>query len=131
VRGGVFDDVSADLRICFAHGGGSFPFWLGRMDNAWHQRRDAVGTSALPPSAYTGRFSVDSVVFDPRALRLVVDTLGGESVMVGSDHPYALGERPAGAVVTRADFLDDVQRGAIMRGNAERYLGRHLPTSSA
>lgn len=131
VLGGVFDDVSSDLRICFAHGGGSFPFWLGRMDNAWHQRRDVVGVSALPPSAYTGRFSVDSVVFDPRALRLVVDMLGAESVMVGSDYPYALGERPAGAVVTRADFLDDLQRSAIMRENAERYLGRPLPTLSA
>lgn len=127
VLGGVFDDVGAELRICFAHGGGSFAYWLGRMDNAWHQRPDVIATSAAPPSSYVGRFSVDSVVFRPEALRLLVDTLGAGSVMVGSDYPYPLGERPVGAVVDRAQFLDQEQRAMIRRGNAERFLGIDLP----
>ncbi|MGH3585500.1 MAG: amidohydrolase family protein, partial [Pseudonocardia sp.] len=125
--GGVFDDVGEDLRICFAHGGGSFAYWLGRMDNAWHQRPDLIATSAAPPSSYVGRFSVDSVVFAPESLRLLVDTLGAESVMVGSDYPYPLGEHPVGAVVDRSDFLDPRQRAMIRRENAERYLGLTLP----
>ncbi len=130
ILGGVFDDVPGTLRICFAHGGGSFAFWLGRMENAWHQRHDVIGTSALPPSSYVGRFSVDSVVFDERALRLLVDTLGAEQVMVGSDYPYPLGERPAGSVARRAAFLDDRQRALVLRGNAERFLGRSLPAAA-
>lgn len=81
-----------------------------------------IGTSELPPSAYLDRFSVDTVVFDPRPLRVLVETLGAEQVMVGSDYPYPLGERPVGAVVDRADFLTDAQRHAIRRGNAERFL---------
>ena len=76
ILGGVFDQVDESLRICFAHGGGSFAFWLGRMDNAWRARNDVIGTSAEPPSRYIGRFYVDSVVFDERALRLLVDTVG-------------------------------------------------------
>ncbi|MYR40446.1 amidohydrolase family protein [Streptomyces sp. SID5910] len=123
VLGGVFDRIDERLRICFAHGGGSFAFWLGRMENAWHGRNDVVGTSEYPPSHYVGRFSVDSVVFDDRALRLLVDTLGEDSVMVGSDYPYPLGERPVGEVVRKSGFLTEQARHKITRGNAERYLG--------
>jgi aminocarboxymuconate-semialdehyde decarboxylase len=123
VLGGVFDRVPESLRICFAHGGGSYAFWLGRFENAWHRRPDLIATSALPPSAYAGRFSVDSVVFDAAPLRTLVDVLGASQVMIGSDYPYPLGERPVGEVLRNADFLDDDQREAIVRGNALRFLG--------
>lgn len=126
VLGGVFDRVGPELRICFAHGGGSFAFWVGRMDNAWRQRNDIVGTSLHLPSHYLDRFSVDSVVFDERALRLLVDTLGPERVMVGSDYPYPLGERPSGGLVRRASFLEDEVRARILSGNAEAFLGARL-----
>ncbi|MBB3664455.1 aminocarboxymuconate-semialdehyde decarboxylase [Prauserella sediminis] len=122
ILGGVFDRVPESLRICFAHGGGSFAFWLGRFENAWHQRYDIIGTSAQPPSQYLGRFSVDSVVFDPAALRTLVDVLGADQVMVGSDYPYPLGERPAGQVVKDADFLTEQQLEQICQGNARRFL---------
>lgn len=124
ILGGVFDRVSPDLRLAFAHGGGSFAFWLGRFENAWHQRRDLIGVNERPPSAYVDRFSVDTVVFEPTALRALVDTLGVSQVMVGSDYPYPLGERPVGAVVERSGFLDEAQKNAIRRGNALRFLGR-------
>ncbi|AHH20974.1 putative amidohydrolase [Nocardia nova SH22a] len=123
VLGGVFDRIDDRLRIGFAHGGGSFAFWLGRMENAWHNRHDVIGTSQYPPSHYLGRFYVDSVVFDERALRLLVGTVGPERVMVGSDYPYPLGERPVGNVVRKSEFLDEATRGLIARGNAERFLG--------
>ncbi|MEO6886544.1 MAG: amidohydrolase family protein [Jatrophihabitantaceae bacterium] len=123
ILGGVFDRIGADLRICFAHGGGSFAFWVGRMDNAWRERNDVIGTSQYPPSHYLGRFSVDSVVFDERPLRLLVDTVGADQVMVGSDYPYPLGERPAGGLVRHAGFLDEATRRQILRGNAETFLG--------
>ena len=123
ILGGVFDRIGPELRICFAHGGGSFAFWVGRMDNAWRQRHDVIGTSEHPPSHYLGRFYVDSVVFDERALRLLVDTVGADRVVVGSDYPYPLGERPAGGLVRRAGFLDDAARAAILSSNAHHFLG--------
>ncbi|UUV32032.1 amidohydrolase family protein [Amycolatopsis roodepoortensis] len=122
VLGGVFDRIDPSLKICFAHGGGSFAFWLGRMENAWHRRNDVIGTSEFPPSHYLERFHVDSVVFDERALRLLVDTLGAERVMVGSDYPYPLGERPVGEVVRKSAFLSETERRLITSGNAERFL---------
>jgi aminocarboxymuconate-semialdehyde decarboxylase len=123
ILGGVFDKVGEDLRICFAHGGGSFAFWVGRMDNAWRERNDVIGTSAHQPSDYLGRFYVDSVVFDERALRLLVDTVGREHVVVGSDYPYPLGERPAGGLVRGASVVDERTRQLILRENAETFLG--------
>ncbi|MHB1166106.1 MAG: amidohydrolase family protein [Candidatus Nanopelagicales bacterium] len=123
VLSGTFDRLPESLRLAFAHGGGSFAFWAGRADNAWQQRRDVVGASSEhPPSAYIGRFSVDSVVFSGAALRLLVDVLGAGQVMMGSDYPYPFGERPAGDVVRRAS-LEDVDRTAILGGNAVRFLG--------
>jgi aminocarboxymuconate-semialdehyde decarboxylase len=125
ILGGAFDRLPPELRICFAHGGGSFPFWIGRLDNAWHRRGDIVrGRSMHAPSHYLDRFFVDTVVFDEAPLRLLVDTLGEDRVMVGSDYPYPLGERPAGEVVRRAGFLSDGQRHKLLTANATRYLGR-------
>jgi aminocarboxymuconate-semialdehyde decarboxylase len=112
------------LRLCFAHGGGSFPFWLGRLDNAWHRRGELVrGGSTQPPSRYVDRFFVDSVVLHPAALRLLVDVLGEDHVVVGSDYPYPLGERPAGRVVREAEFLTEAQREKLRSTNALRFLG--------
>jgi aminocarboxymuconate-semialdehyde decarboxylase len=123
ILGGAFDAISPQLRICFAHGGGSFPFWLGRAENAWHKRNDVVrGSSQHPPSHYLDRFYVDSVVFDPAALRLLVDVMGEDRVLLGSDYPYPLGERPVGAVV-RGSTLSEAQQAKILGGNAMTYLG--------
>jgi aminocarboxymuconate-semialdehyde decarboxylase len=127
VLGGVFDQVDERLRICFAHGGGSFAFWLGRVENAWHGRRDVVGTSARPPREYVGRFSVDSAVFDGAALRLLVDTLGADRVLLGSDYPYPLGEAEAGRLIRTSPQFTDDERTRLLATNAAAYLGAGVP----
>ncbi len=120
---GAFDQLPETLRIGFAHGGGSFAFWLGRADNAWRRRRDLVGAqSAQPPSAYAHRVYVDSVVFEPNALRLLVDVMGEERVLLGSDYPYPLGERPAGDVIRRAG-LEPQAAELLLGANALQFLG--------
>jgi aminocarboxymuconate-semialdehyde decarboxylase len=123
ILGGAFDRLSPDLRIAFAHGGGSFAMWSGRADNAWLQRNDIVrGRSESPPSSYLNRFSVDSVVFTEAALRLLIDVMGAERVMMGSDYPYPLGERPAGDVIRRSSISID-ERAVILGENAQAFLG--------
>lgn len=123
VLSGAFDRIDPGLQLAFAHGGGSFAFWLGRVENAWHNSPIVSRSSDKPPSHYLDRFLVDSVVFDQRALRVLVDTLGAERVLLGSDYPYPLGEVPVGAVVTAADWLTAEQAAAIRGGNARRFLG--------
>ena len=63
------------------------------------------------------------MVFHTAALRLLVETMGEDQVMVGSDYPYPLGERPAGKVVRDADFLTEDQRAKLLSTNALRFLG--------
>lgn len=123
ILGGVFDRVPRSLKLCFAHSGGSFPYWLGRFENAWHRRPDLIATSEHPPSHYVDRFSVDTVVFAEPSLRLLVDVMGADRLMLGSDYPYPLGESPAGALVRKATCLTDEQRRAVLGGNARSFLG--------
>lgn len=121
ILGGSFDRLPRNLKLCFAHSGGSFAYWLGRFENAWHGRPDLIAKSEQPPSYYTDRFSVDSVVFQEPALRLLMDVMGPERIMLGSDYPYPLGEIPAGALLRRADITEE-QRAAMLGGNATRWL---------
>jgi aminocarboxymuconate-semialdehyde decarboxylase len=128
ILGGAFDRLPKNLRLCFAHGGGSFAFLLGRLENAWHNRDIARGVSEHPPSHYLDRFSVDSAVFDPRALRLLVEVMGEEHVMLGSDYPFPLGELSIGKLIRTSGF-SEAQQKKMLGGNAERFLGLSTVTA--
>jgi aminocarboxymuconate-semialdehyde decarboxylase len=123
ILGGGFDRLPENLRLCFAHGGGSFAFLLGRLENAWHNRDLARGVSQQPPSHYVERFYVDSAVFDARALRLLIDVMGEERVMLGSDYPFPLGEQRVGRLIRDLDGLADAARRKLLAENARRFLG--------
>jgi aminocarboxymuconate-semialdehyde decarboxylase len=123
ILGGGFDRLPKSLRLCFAHGGGSFAFLLGRLENAWRNRDLARGTSALQPGAYTERFYVDSAVFDPRALRLLLEVMGEDRVMLGSDYPFPLGEQRVGSLIRDMDALSPGARDKLLAANARRFLG--------
>ncbi|EON13567.1 amidohydrolase family protein [Pandoraea sp. SD6-2] len=123
ILSGAFERLPRSLKLCFAHGGGAFPYLLGRAENAWHCRDIVRADSPHPPSHYLDRFYVDSAVFDPRALRLLVDTMGVERVMLGSDHPFPLGEQDIGRLVAEQPGLDDAARHRILAANALRFFG--------
>jgi len=122
ILGGAFDRLPSNLRICFAHGGGSFSFLLGRLDNAWLHHPVAHGVCELQPSQYTNRFFVDSAVFDQRALQFLIGTMGAERVMLGSDYPFPLGEHRIGALI-RSSHLSADEKRQLLGGNAAGFLG--------
>jgi len=128
ILSGALDRLPKSLRLCFAHGGGSFAFLLGRLENAFINRDIARGKAANPPSHYLDRFSVDCAVFDPRALRLLVEVMGSGHIMLGTDYPFPLGEQRMGALLRDADFLSSEDRAAMLGGNARAFLG--LPAAS-
>jgi aminocarboxymuconate-semialdehyde decarboxylase len=121
ILGGAFDKLPKNLRICFAHGGGSFAFLLGRLENAWNHHPVAHGVCELPPSGYLNRFYVDSAVFDDRALQFLVGTMGPERVMLGSDYPFPLGEQRVGTLI-RSSPLTDQAKALLLGGNAVTFL---------
>ncbi len=122
ILSGAFERIPRSLKLCFAHGGGSFAFLLGRVDNAWRHRDIVRQDCPQPPSSYTDRFYVDSAVFDPRSLRLLIDVMGEDRVLLGSDYPYPLGEQEVGRLVSNSDLLPAVQH-KILSANTQTFFG--------
>ncbi|PKQ01145.1 MAG: aminocarboxymuconate-semialdehyde decarboxylase [Alphaproteobacteria bacterium HGW-Alphaproteobacteria-13] len=122
ILSGAFERLPKSLRICFGHGGGSFAFLLGRVENAWKHRDIVRVDCPNPPSTYVDRFYVDSAVFDPRALSLLIDVMGEDRVLLGSDHPFPLGEQDIGRLVRDHDGLSTAQKAKIFSGNARTFL---------
>ena len=108
------------LRFCFAHGGGAFPLLLGRLSHAWRSIPEARAAAPKPPSECLGGFYYDSITHHPSALRFLVETLGADRVVMGSDYPFAMG--PADPVASLADLPDPVKT-QIMGANALSFLG--------
>jgi aminocarboxymuconate-semialdehyde decarboxylase len=126
ILSGALERIPESLKICFAHGGGSFAWLLGRADNAW-QHRDIIRKDCPhPPSHYARRFHVDTAVFDPDALQLLVRKMGVDRVMLGSDSPFPLGEQRIGSLVREAPFLSAADRASMLRGNAQAFFGLAL-----
>ncbi len=122
ILSGAFDTLPGSLRLCFAHGGGSFAFLLGRLQNAWIHQPLCRGASQFPPMHYVDRFSVDSAVFDQRSLQLLVEVMGEDRIMLGSDYPYPLGEQHIGELIRSSD-LPAASKAKLLSSNAERWLG--------
>ena len=123
IMGGILADYP-DVRLCFAHGGGSFPGTVGRIDHGWQVRPDLCASRVqTPPSTWAKRVWVDALVHDPRALALVLDVFGADKVAVGSDYPFPLGEDVPGALVDAA-ITDPALRARVRWDNAWTWLGR-------
>ena len=122
IFGGVFERLP-DLRVCVAHGGGSFAGTLGRIEHGFKVRPDLVALdNAHAPSRYLGRFWVDSLVLDPKTLRQLVDVYGADKIAMGSDYPFPLGEAHPGSTIRAAGF-DDVTTAKLLAANARAWLG--------
>jgi aminocarboxymuconate-semialdehyde decarboxylase len=123
IFGGVLDRLP-DLRVAFAHGGGSFAFTLGRIEHGFRMRPDLVNTNDVDnPRAYLERIYFDSVVHDPEALRFLIDTVGAERVALGSDYPFPLGEQRPGTLIESMDDLSASARQRLRGGTALEFLG--------
>jgi aminocarboxymuconate-semialdehyde decarboxylase len=130
ILSGAFDRLPSTLRICFAHGGGSFAFLLGRLENAWHHHPVARGDCQHPPSHYLNRFYTDSVVFDQRALQLLVETMGADRVILGSDYPFPLGEERVGSLIRQSN-LPQHTKAKLLSRNAIAFLKLEAETQEA
>ncbi|QJY48930.1 amidohydrolase family protein [Pseudonocardia broussonetiae] len=113
------------LNLCLAHGGGCLPSLRGRLDMGW-ERKDVARTTAVKPSELTDRLLYDTAVFSPVLLRRLVEDVGAEHVLLGTDHPFELGDRTPLDTV-RAIGLDRSAERAILWDNAAGLLGLQVP----
>lgn len=111
-----------NLRICFAHGGGAFPFTLGRIAHGFEVRPDLCAIdNDVNPKKYVGKFWLDSLVHDELMLEYIVNLFGAEKIALGTDYPFPLGEEIAGSLIESAKF-DDATKAELFHGAALKWL---------
>ena len=122
IFGGILDKYPA-LKIAFAHGGGAFPFTIGRIDHGFHVRPDlcAIDNEKLP-SSYLKHFYVDSLVHNETALSFLINRLGENQIALGSDYPFPLGEHHPGNLIEGME-LSDATKQRLLAGSALEWLG--------
>ncbi len=122
IFGGVFEKFPK-LRVAFAHGGGSFPMTIGRIEHGFNCRPDLVAVdNNVNPRNYLGKFWLDSLVHDPDALKFIVKLMGSNRVAMGSDYPFPLGEEKPGALIESMDFSPEI-KSQLLYKNALEWLG--------
>ncbi len=131
---GVFDRFPK-LRVAFAHGGGGFPFTIGRLEHAFHVRPDLVAVdNQNNPRSYLAhadvagaitpaRFYVDSLVHDAGALQMLLNLFGARRVALGSDYPFPLGELNPGELIEASVHISAADKAQLLAGTAREFLG--------
>ena len=119
---GVFER-HPKLRVAFAHGGGQFPYTIGRIEKGFTCRPDLVAVdNDTNPRKYIGQFWVDSLTHDAEALKYMVNLMGANRVALGSDYPFPLGEQEPGKTILAAGFDDETAK-SLLHGSALEFLG--------
>ena len=122
ILGGVLEKYP-NLKIAFAHGGGSFPFTAGRIDHGFTARPDLCAIdSTILPSSYMKNFYVDSLVHNKESLNFLIETMGKERIAMGSDYPFPLGEQLPGKMIESMDFSNATKQ-RLLAGTALEWLG--------
>jgi aminocarboxymuconate-semialdehyde decarboxylase len=123
IFGGVFKRLPK-LRVAFAHGGGSFPATIGRIEQGFKMRPDLCAvTNNVNPREYLGKFYLDSLVHDPVMLKYLIHLVGENRVALGSDYPFPLGEIEPGKLIESMQDLSETTKARLLGGTALEWLG--------
>ncbi len=126
ILGGTLDRFPP-LDVVLLHGGGLIPYHIGRFDRGHAGRPEVRADGAAVPSGYLRRFHYDTLVQFAPALKFLVDVVGPDRVMLGSDHPFWMGDPEPARVVREAGLTADAER-LILGENATRLF--HLDVTS-
>src|SRR5687768_16389629 len=96
------------LRIAFSHGGGTMAILMPRLVHAWNVFPKAKESLKESPATIARRFYYDELVFEPKAVRFLVETFGATQIVVGTDYPFALGDMTPLKKIGRASCRERV-----------------------
>ncbi|SAL68664.1 aminocarboxymuconate-semialdehyde decarboxylase [Caballeronia udeis] len=120
VTGGLFTRHPA-LRIAFSHGGGAFGAVLPRLAHAWQNIEAIRSQFEEDPRVIAQRLFYDSLVYDPRQLRHMIEQFGATQILAGSDYPFDIADPEPVDSVLRVVNADQAE--LILHTNAENFLG--------
>jgi aminocarboxymuconate-semialdehyde decarboxylase len=115
-------DARPGLKVLAAHGGGYLPTSIGRSDHAFAVRPEAATEAHTAPGEQLKRIWFDTVVYDPLALRHLIERVGASQVVIGTDYPFDMGYYDVHELVDSVPGLSDAERGAILGGNAAKLI---------
>ncbi len=118
---GALDELK-ELRICLAHGGGFTPYQIGRLVHGHKVRPEARQFSTTSPKELLRRLYFDSLVFDPQALRYLIDLVGADHVCIGTDSPFDMGDEDPADTVSSVPRLTKAEHDDLCCGTALRLL---------
>lgn len=121
VLGGVLERFP-NLKICFPHGGGTIPFLLGRLDQTYQYRKEWQEALSRPPSEYLKSFYYDTIVYHPRPLTYLIQTIPTERIVIGTDYPFEIAERNPISLVNELASVPEDTKKQIMETNAAKLL---------
>ncbi|MBP8917855.1 MAG: amidohydrolase [Chitinophagales bacterium] len=122
IFGGVFEKLPK-LKVAFAHGGGSFPSTIGRIEHGFNVRPDLVANdNKINPRKYLDKFYLDTLVHDPLMLNYLLELCGPNQLAMGSDYPFPLGEHHPGKLIESMP-LDNTVKERLLNGTALEWLG--------
>lgn len=119
---GALDELP-DLKICLAHGGGFAPYQIGRLVHGHKVRAEANARTKTSPMELLRRIYFDSLVFEPQALRYLIDLVGADHVCIGTDSPFDMGDEDPAGTIEAIPRLTGRERHEICCGTALRLLG--------
>ena len=119
---GLLDQLP-DLKICVAHGGGFAPYQIGRLEHGYRMRPETRKLAKTPPERLLRRLFFDTITFSPLALRYLMDLVGAERVVLGTDAPFDMGDEEPLGTVGEVPRLSSQERDAILFGTAQGLLG--------
>lgn len=123
IFGGVLDEVP-DIKLVFAHGGGFACADVGRFDHGYAVRPEAREYPELLPSEYLRRLYFDSLTHSAGALRYVIDTVGADQVVLGTDYPADMGQERPVDWISSCEGLSEQEKNGVLRDNVARLLRR-------
>lgn len=120
---GLFEEHPA-IKLVLLHGGGYLPFYCSRADHTWEVRPETrARIPDHPPSHYMKTLFYDTMVFQPLYLRHLVEVVGADRVMLGTDFPFDMGETDPIGLIDSTDGLTEADRDAMKGGNAAALFG--------
>jgi aminocarboxymuconate-semialdehyde decarboxylase len=120
IVGGVLE-ACPDLKVCIAHGGGPSCYVMGRLDRGW-QAQPKESRTPQPPSAYQKKLYYDTVTGSEEALRFLIDSVGVDRVVLGSDWPFVPWDAGPGGWVQSLQSLTQEEKERILWRNVESLL---------
>jgi aminocarboxymuconate-semialdehyde decarboxylase len=119
---GVLDRFP-NLRICLGQAGGFLPYIVGRLDAGYRARPECARNIKKPPSEYLDHFFYDSIIHSANSSAFLIDTIGSDRVMLGSDFPFDMNAASPVAEIEAQSRLSMDQRASVYHRTATAFLG--------